>query len=728
MRSYSILMCLSIAVIANAFGASGEFNPVRHRPTTASGPDMQRVIVKLRAAAASDLVPLTQRTQLALKESHPIAGRLHVMQVTPAAGESVAATLARLRADPAVEYAEVDQRRYAHALPNDPLYTGQWYLQNDSTTPSAVNAVTAWDSTTGSSGIVIADLDTGVRYDHPDLLRAGAGGRLLPGYDFISNLATANDGNARDADASDPGDWISTADVSTTNFSACTVSDSSWHGTRVAGILGAVTNNAIGVAGLTWDSWLLPVRVLGKCGGFDSDIVEAMLWAAGLHVAGIPDNPYPAQIENLSLGGAGACPQIYRDAITQLTAIGVLVVASAGNEGGPVDAPANCSGVAGIAGLRHIGTKVGYSSLGPEIVLSSPAGNCVNTTPPPCTYPIDTTYNIGTTTPSTNAYTDQNNFNIGTSFSAPIVSGIAALMKSVNGNLNSSQLIARLRDSATVFPVSSDTSIPTCHVPVSATDLQSSECNCTTQTCGAGMANAANAVIAALRPIAAISAPTNVAAGQNVVLQGGGSAAACHHGVSAYSWSIVNGGSTPPGISGANTATATVTAPTSGAYTVRLTVTDDAGRQDTADVVLSPNAAATTAPAVAGSNACLSVTVSTVPASASVQSGIGTQAFTATVRNTIDLAVIWQVNNVTGGNATVGTISTSGLYTAPTSVPSPATVTVTAVSVADSSRSGTAQVTVTPAPTASSGGGGAIDVLTLLAVVLMAARRMTGKN
>ncbi len=363
--------------------------------------------------------------------------------------------------------------------------------------------------------------------------------------------------------------------------------DSSWHGTRVAGILGAITDNATGIAGLTWNGGILPVRVLGKCGGFDSDIMEGMLWAAGLHVAGIPDNPYPAKIVNLSLGSAGACPRSYRDVISRLTTAGVLVVVSVGNEGGPVDAPANCSGVAAVAGLRHAGTKVGYSSLGPEVALSAPAGNCVSSTGA-CLYPIDTTYNTGTTTPGVNSYTDQLNYNIGTSFSSPIVAGIAALMKSVNGNLNSPQLIARLKEGTTAFPV--DGNVPTCHVPADANDVQDLECNCTTQTCGAGMANASKAVAAALRPIAIIVAPTSIAPGQNVVLQGGGSTAANLHNISAYSWSIIGGGSSPPGISGANTATATVTAPTSGSYTVRLTVTDDAGRQDTADVVVRPTA------------------------------------------------------------------------------------------------------------------------------------------
>src|SRR5262249_20126029 len=153
---------------------------------------------------------------------------------------------------------------------------------------------------------------------------------------------------------------------------------SSWHGTRVAGILGAITNNGVGVAGLTWSPQILPVRALGKCGGLDSDIIAGMLWAGGIAVSGAPNNPSPARIINMSLGGAGGCLGSYRDAIGQLTALGVLVVASAGNEGGPVDTPANCPGVAGIAGLRQAGTKVGYSSLGPQIALGAPAGNCGN--------------------------------------------------------------------------------------------------------------------------------------------------------------------------------------------------------------------------------------------------------------------------------------------------------------------------------------------------------------
>jgi serine protease len=703
-----VLATFSIAS-TNAPAATSETNPVRTQPATASQGSTQRLLVKLRSTAASArsraqpatnaIQALTIRVNLTLVESRQIAAGLHAMHVVPVPGETIASTLARLRADADVEYAVPDQRRYPHALPNDPLYVSQWYEQNAQ--PAAIDATTAWDTTTGRSDIVIADLDTGIRFDHPDL-GVVPGNRLLPGYNFISDPLIANDGGGRDADASDPGDWVTAADTANPTFAGCTVANSSWHGTRTAGILGAITNNSTGIAGITWQTMILPVRVLGKCGGQDSDILDAMRWAAGLQVVGIPNNPHPAQIINMSLGAVGACTAAQQTVIDEVVARGVLVVVSAGNDSGPVASPANCNGVAAVGGLGHTGTKVYFSNLGAEVALSAPAGDCVNTTGA-CLFSIDTTVNNGTTTPGTNGYTDQLNPNLGTSFSAPMVSAIAALMTSVNSNLRAPQLIARLKEGAKAFPVSSDPTVPNCHVPVSSSDLQA-ECNCTTRTCGAGMGNAPGAVTAALRPIAAVMVPAAVAAGQNVTLSGTGSAAACAHTITTYAWTNVSNPTNA--IQGANTATATVVAPTSGSYTVRLTVTDDAGRQDAADVVVSSTAATTTAPASANNGTCAvgppaNIAVSVSPATASVRAGIGTQAFTATVTNTSNTAVTWQVNGVAGGNSTVGMISTSGAYSAPSMVPSPATVIVTAVSVADPTRSGSAQVTITapgPAP------------------------------
>ena len=261
---YWFIGVLAAASIASAPTAAqtSETNPVRTHPAAVTEQAEQRILVKLRSTAAashaqalslqakpaqagaanSTMRALAVRSNLTFRQSREITTGLHLLQVESSTGESVAATLARLRADPAVESADIDHRRYPHAIPNDPLFTGQWYEQ--ATQPAGIDAVTAWDTTTGRSEVVIAELDTGVRYDHPDLLAASANGRLLPGYDFVSDTAVANDGDGRDADASDPGDWITSADAATAKFSGCTVENSSWHGTRVAGILGALSNNA----------------------------------------------------------------------------------------------------------------------------------------------------------------------------------------------------------------------------------------------------------------------------------------------------------------------------------------------------------------------------------------------------------------------------------------------------------------------------------------------------
>jgi serine protease len=589
-----------------------------------------RFIVKLRAplpAAPQAFASLAARTHLALRASRPIVSRMQLMRVeTLLPGEPPQATLARLRSDPQVEFAEVDQRRYPNSAPNDPLFSGQWYLQ--SAQPSALDALDAWDLTTGSSGVVIAEIDTGVRFDHPDL-RNGSANRLLPGYDMIGpdpngTYDTGNTGLGRNPDASDPGDWISAADLKNPLFATCPIGNSSWHGTRVAGILGAITDNQTGIAGTTWSNWVLPVRALGKCGGYDSDVLAAMGWAAGLPVAGVPDNPYPARILNMSLGATGACPASYQQLIEQLDTMGVLVVVAAGNEGGPVDAPANCAGAVAVAGLRQAGTKVGFSSLGPEVALSAPAGNCVNTgAGEPCLFSLTTTTNTGTTVPATNTYTDEYNTNLGTSFSAPQVAAIAGLMLAVNGNLNAAQLLARLQEGAAKpFPVS--LTVPTCHVPAGPTDLQQSECSCTTSVCGAGMANAHGAVLAALRPIAAVTVPATVTAGAAVTLNGAGSAAACGHTITSYQWTVVSPQTNSPQITDASSASASVIAPAApAAYLLMLTVTDEAGRSDSAQVVLNSGYASSSAPASAGDGACPVAIHFTVQSSAGSGGGTG---------------------------------------------------------------------------------------------------------
>jgi len=573
-------------------------------PATTPAPTA-RVIVKLKADSgllrrqiASAAAPQTERAQalgqrlgLTLRSGVAVSPRA---QVVTASGITSAELASRLAKQPDVEYAVVDQRRRRLAAPNDPLYgpgqagtprVGQWYLRAPAgEVVSSINVEPAWDITTGNPAIVVAVLDSGVRFDHVDL-----GGKLLPGYDMIDKVSTANDGDGRDADPSDPGDWISDADKTQNpaDFGDCDVSDSSWHGTQVAGIVGAATNNGLGMAGAGRDVKILPVRVLGKCGGWDSDIVAGMRWAAGLNVPGVPDNPVAnrARVLNLSLGSSGACDAStpYPDAMVELAAAGVVVVSSAGNDAGhAVAVPANCAGAIAVAGLRHVGTKVGFSDLGPEVALSAPGGNCVNV-PGECLYPILTTSNSGTTVPLAGGsiYTDSFNISVGTSFAAPLVAGTAALMLSAQPALTPANVRLLLRSSARPFPTTGGTAgIPQCRI---ADGTDQDECYCTTATCGAGMLDAGAAVTAAIGLQAVIGvAPALPVATGTVTLSATGSLVAAGRSIVAYQWTLTDGGGIVNGFDGASNAeTATLTPTAAGRFSVSLTITDDLANTST---------------------------------------------------------------------------------------------------------------------------------------------------
>lgn len=403
---------------------------------------------RLSTAAGVPLAPLR-----AMASGAQVLGLSH--SVTEAEARQIAA---RLLQDSSVEYAEPDKIMRARLVPNDPGYSLQW---NHWDTWGA-RLPGAWDMTTGAPGVVVAVLDSGITA-HAEL-----SGRTLPGYDFINVPFIANDGDGRDADPTDPGDWVSAADIIAQPVlcGGQVPSDSSWHGTVVSGIIGAAGDNAAGIAGIGWNSKVLPVRVLGKCGGYLSDIVDGALWAAGFHVAGVPDNLNPANVLNLSLGAAnaGACGQTEQIAINSIVGAGKVIVVAAGNENQDASnfSPANCSGVITVAATNRSGSKSSVSNFGSVVEISAPGGD--NTV----ANPIYSITNAGVTVPGANSYA----YYYGTSISTAHISGIVGLMLSANSLLSPAQVVSVLQSTARPFP----------------------DVSCSTAICGAGIVDAAAAV------------------------------------------------------------------------------------------------------------------------------------------------------------------------------------------------------------------------------------------
>lgn len=608
---------------------------------------VDRIIVKWRATAGDSassrqlkIRTLAQRVREPGLGGHSIGGSLSVLRL-PArqSGSELEQTLATLRADADIEIAEPDQHVRALAyVPSDPLFSArlpvggrfydfQWYLK--SAQPAAIRADAAWDITRGgaspaTSPVVVAVVDSGARLDHPDLA-----GKLLPGFDFVScstltDCAVPNDGDGWDADPTDPGDFITAQELLNPTFQGkqCGAGDeydeptaSTWHGTRVAGLIGANTDNGIGMAGVGFNVRILPVRVLGKCGGALSDVLAGMYWAAGFFdtdsgrpipypvlndPAALRDHPnlHPAQIINMSLGAGGSCSALYATAVREITAVGVLIVAAAGNDGGAVSQPADCPGVLAVAGLRQSGTKVAFSSLGPEIGIAAPAGNCVlSGVTDPCLYGLSTLVNLGEQDAGADGYSTPLVMpSSGTSFAAPLVAGTAALMKTLNPTLTPVQLIARLQQSARIFPTS-DENLTTrlCLPPSQAGAAQDQPCVCTTQLCGAGMLDAGAAVLQALRPAALVAV---YRAKSGYTLDASAAAAASNRVLVSHAWSVVGAsdGAETPGIIGASQAVASVPVPLRGSVTVQLTVTDNFGATDTTYATLTASGATSTAP------------------------------------------------------------------------------------------------------------------------------------
>ncbi len=485
-----VLLSLTILIVPLPTALAVSFTPQLDQPEAGSSTDQDeamlaqptdQIIIKYRTSAAlqgaisptsaSELQRLSDAAGVPLTYVREMSGDAHVLGLsTRTPLEEVRAIADRLAALPEVEYAEPDAIMVPMLTPDDKYYRDQWHYHAPGSNGYGINAPAAWDITTGSASIVVADIDTGIT-NHPEFA-----GRTVPGYDFISNAYIANDGDGRDSDPSDPGNWNAANECG----SGSPAQDSSWHGTHTAGTIGAASNNGTGVAGINWVSKILPVRVLGKCGGLISDIADAMRWSAGLSVPGVPANPNPAKVINMSLGGKGACPASYQDAINAIVASGATVVVSAGNDNADAGGynPASCNGVITVAATDRDGKRASYSNYGSTVEISAPGGDISVVR----TDGVLSTINTGKQGPLDSAY----RFYDGTSMAAPHVTGVVSLMYSVNPSLTSAQVLSALQSTVTAFPAGS---------------------TCNTSICGSGIVNAGAAVAAvdARSPVPAIT-------------------------------------------------------------------------------------------------------------------------------------------------------------------------------------------------------------------------------
>ncbi|HEX7029516.1 MAG TPA: S8 family peptidase [Gammaproteobacteria bacterium] len=347
------------------------------------------------------------------------------------------AIAAALEQNPDVLYAEVDRLLHAMATPNDPRYNEQWHYFEAT---GGLNLPSAWDVSTGS-GVRVAVIDTGYR-PHADLAA-----NITGGYDFISDTFVANDGGGRDSDPRDPGDWMNAGECG--GGQPTQDQGSSWHGTHVAGTIAAVTNNGVGVAGVAYDAEVVPVRVLGKCGGLISDIADAIVWASGGTVSGVPGNANPADVINMSLGGGGACGATMQSAINTARGNGTVVVVAAGNANTNASGstPANCNGVVTIAATGRDGGRAYYSNYGSVVDVAAPGGELFIGD---SSDGVLSTLNSGTTTPGSDSY----GLYQGTSMATPHVAGVAALMLGVDPSLSPDDVESILKNTARAFPAS----------------------------------------------------------------------------------------------------------------------------------------------------------------------------------------------------------------------------------------------------------------------------------
>lgn len=440
---------------------------VRYHDTSAAASTLAGKVRLLSQAASRTGTAGLKSAVMTHKRQLGIGADLFVVGGKPSRAD-MQALVAQLKADPAVAYAQIDEMRYPvgpalsassdatpqATAPNDPYYAVyQWHLQ---ATAGGIDAPQAWETSKGE-GVVVAVLDTGILPAHPDFEQ----GALLSGYDFISDAFVSRRAtNDRVPGALDYGDWNPVAGEC---YTGSPVSDSSWHGTHVAGTVAQATNNGIGMAGVAPKATILPVRVLGRCGGYTSDIADAIVWASGGSVVGIPANPNPAQVINMSLGGGGACDALTQTAINGAVARGTTVVVAAGNSNGNAAnySPSSCANLVNVGANRINGGRASYSNYGASVDISAPGGGGN----------VDGNPNGAVWQSLSLSATGPNDGNMGwggmagTSMAAPHVAGVVALVQAAlvannQAPLTPAAMEQLLTETARPFPVTIPAATP----------------------------------------------------------------------------------------------------------------------------------------------------------------------------------------------------------------------------------------------------------------------------
>ena len=522
-------------------------------------PEAARAAGVRKAQAQADAVrSLAARKSLSLARIRETGDGAVVVALPRPMTPDEALRVARLLADdPAVAHVEPDVRVFAMQVA-DPLFAAQWNLPGPTDaggSAGGINVTAVWPVTIGQ-GITVAVIDTGMtRHDELDPV-------WLPGYDFVGPdasgaLDTANDGDGRDHDASDPGDWCTSKGVE---------EPSSWHGTAVAGIIAAQVNGYGGV-GVAPGVRILPVRAIGRCGGYMSDVVDAMRWAAGLPVADAPANPNPARVLNLSLGSAAdsPCSVLQQKAVDEIVAANVMIVAASGNEGvAGMGAPANCNQVVAVAAHTRQGELALYSNFHAGITLTAPGG--AGSSPISA---ILAASNSGVTSPG---LPEAARAFAGTSAATPHVAAAAALLWS----LDPARPLAEIRNALT-----------------SAARRWSANSACLVGAaigrCGAGMLDVAGALARLGNQVAVdIAAPAAVLPGNAVVSVA--AKASSRHAPAQLTWRWSQTSGAPARLEDADKPIVRLTLPprrtTIG---LRVTVTDPAGGQTIDETIIEVN-------------------------------------------------------------------------------------------------------------------------------------------